>query len=125
MAQLTQYSTTIKNLKILGKQFRDKFDSTKIIVGEKELVIVRLEKDAASLRENFNSLQLELLNAQNEKKANVSNLESLTSKLENLQKTNTELENKVVRIFFFFFHALIHQGSSHTKYSKNFTLFNM
>ena len=88
MAQLTQYSTKIKNLKILGKQFRDKSCTTKKIVEEKKIIIVRLEKDAAFLRENF--------------KANVSNLESLTSKLENLQKTNTELENKVVRIFFFF-----------------------
>ena len=98
MAQLKQYSTTNKNLKILGKHFRDKFESTKKNLEEKEIVIVRLENAAASSRENLNSLQMELLNAQNEK--NMSNLESLTSKLENLHKTNTELENKVVSSFY-------------------------
>ena len=94
MAQLTQYSTKIKNLKIFyGKQFKDKFDSTEKIVEEKKLFIVRLEKDAASLRDKLNSLQQKLLNAQNR---NNSNIESSRK----LQKTNTELENKVVRIFF-------------------------
>ena len=98
MAQLTQYSTKIKNLKILyGKQFKDKFDSTEKIVEEKKLFIVRLEKDAASFREKFNSLQQKLLNAQNRNNSNIENSRKL-------QKTNTELENKVVRFFFFFFH---------------------
>ena len=95
MAQLTQYSSKIKNLKILGKQFEDKFDSTEKIVEKKEIIIVRLEKDAMSLRDKLNSLQQKLLNAQNRNNSNIEN-----SRI--LQKTNTELENKVVRFFFFF-----------------------
>ena len=84
-------------MKKIGKKFRDKFDSTEKIVEEKEIIIVRLENDAASLREKLNSLQQKLLNAQNRNNLNIENSR-------NLQKTNTELENKVVRIFFFFFH---------------------
>ena len=61
---------------------------------------MELENDVARLKENLNSHELKLLNAQNDNNALIWDIAIMNNTAETLRSDNTELINKLVSCFF-------------------------